>query len=75
MSITGLQEGAFQSKLADMRKKIADTQRQGLDKIDGVVTAGIAKLDDAANGAAAKAQGEIDTALQEFATVSNGGPA
>jgi hypothetical protein len=75
MSITGLQSGAFQEKLAEMRQKIANAQAQGLSKIDGVVTAGTAKLDEAAQGAAAKAQKEIDDALQEFATMTNGGPA
>ena len=75
MSITGLQQGAFQSKLAEMRAKVASVQTAGLAEIDGVVTAGVAKLEEAAKGAATKAQSEIDNALQEFATMTNGGPA
>lgn len=75
MSITGLQGGAFQAKLAEMRLRIADSQKNSLAHIDGVVAAGSAKLEEAARDAAAKAQAEIDDALQEFATFTNGGPA
>jgi molybdopterin-biosynthesis enzyme MoeA-like protein len=75
MSITGLQEGAFQAKLAEMRKKIAETQLNSLSHMDSVVSAGTAKIEEAAKKAAAKAQKEIDDALQEFATMTNGGPA
>lgn len=75
MSITGLQQGAFQAKLAEMRQKVADSQANGLTKIDRVVTAGIAELDAAAEGAAAKANKEIADALQEFGLTTNGGPA
>ncbi len=75
MSITGLQSGAFQAKLAEMRQKIADKQTQALAKIDGTVSDGLAKLEAAADGAATKAQKEIDDALQEFAEHTNGGPA
>jgi hypothetical protein len=74
MSITGLQEGAFQGKLAEMRKRIAATQEKALANIDGVVSAGEAKLEEAAKAAAAKAQSEIDNALQEFGLTTNGGP-
>jgi hypothetical protein len=73
MSITGLQGGAFQAKLAEMRQRIADSQKNSLAHIDGVVAAGSAKLEEAAKNAAAKAQSEIDDALQEFATFTNGG--
>jgi hypothetical protein len=75
MSITGLQSGAFQAKLAEMRQKIADSQAKGLAKIDAAVTAGAAELDAAADGAAAKANKEIADALQEFGLTTNGGPA
>lgn len=74
MSITGLQSGAFQAKLAEMRQKIADSQAKGLAKIDAAVTAGAAELDAAADGAAAKANKEIANALQEFGLTTNGGP-
>jgi hypothetical protein len=75
MSITGLQSGAFQAKLAEMRQKIANSQAQGLAKIDAAVTAGAAELDAAAENAAKKAQNEIADALQEFSLTTNGGPA
>lgn len=74
MSITGIQSGAFQSKLAEMRQKMGDKQASALAKIDNTVTAGMAQLDAAADNAATKAQKEIDDALQEFATFTNGGP-
>ena len=75
LSITGLQQGAFQAKLAEMRQKIANSQAAGLAKIDAAVTAGAAELDAAAEGAAAKANKEIADALQEFGLTTNGGPA
>jgi hypothetical protein len=75
MSITGLQSGAFQAKLAEMRQKIANSQAAGLAKIDAAVTDGAAQLDAAAEGAAAKANKEISDALQEFGLTTNGGPA
>lgn len=75
MSITGLQSGAFQAKLAEMRQKVADSQNKGLAKIDAAVTAGVAEMDAAAEGAAAKANKEIADALQEFGLTTNGGPA
>ncbi len=74
MSITGLQSGAFQSKLAEMRQKIAEKQAQALAKIDGTVTDGLARIEAAAAGATAKATKEIEDALQEFAEHTNGGP-
>jgi methionyl-tRNA synthetase len=75
MSITGLQQGAFQAKLAEMKQRIADSQVKALTHIESVVTEGAAQLEEAAKGAAAKAQREIDDALQEFAPSTNGGPA
>lgn len=75
MSITGIQQGAFQSKLAEMRQKMADKQAAALAKIDSTVNDGMAKLEEAASSATAKAQREIDDALQEFSTFTNGGPA
>ncbi|MDB5607804.1 MAG: hypothetical protein JWP25_4704 [Bradyrhizobium sp.] len=74
MSITGLQSGAFQAKLAEMRQKMADSQNQALAKIDGAVTDGAAKVDAAVEGVKAKVNKEVEDALQEFATVTNGGP-
>lgn len=75
MSITGLQSGAFAGKLADMRQKIADAQNQGLAKIDGAQVAAAAKVDAAIAGVTAKVDKEVEDALQEFATFTNGGPA
>lgn len=75
MSVTGLQQGAFEAKLAEMRQKIADKQSQAINKIDGAVTAGLSKMDAAADGVVAKAEKEIESALQEFAPFTNGGPA
>ena len=74
MSVTGLQSGAFQSKLAEMRKRIANSQTAGLAKIDAVMSDGEKKLEAAAEGVAKQAQSEVDNALQEFATMTNGGP-
>lgn len=72
MSITGLQSGAFQAKLAEMRKKMSDIQTAGLAEIDAAVTQGAAELDAAAKSAAAKAKSEVADALQEFAKFTNG---
>lgn len=74
MSVTGLQSGTFQAKLAEMRKRIADSQNAGIAKIDAVVSDGEKKLQEAADGVAKQAQSEVDTALQEFAQTTNGGP-
>lgn len=74
MSVTGIQSGTFETKLADMRKKLADRLTQGLTKIDTAAEAGAAKMDAAVDGIVAKVEKEIDDKLQEFATISNGGP-
>lgn len=74
-NITGLQSGAFQAKLVEMRQKIADRQKQALAKIDSAVVTGAAKMDAAAEDVAVKVGKEISAALQEFAQHSNGGPA
>lgn len=75
MSITGIQSGAFQAKLAEMRQKIADKQTEALTKIDGAVASGAAKMHAAVDGVIAKADKEVDDALHEFAQFTNGGPA
>jgi hypothetical protein len=75
MSVTGIQSGAFEAKLADMRKKLSDRLTQGLSKIDGAAEAGAAKMDAAVDGIVAKVDKEIEDKLQEFATLTNGGPA
>lgn len=75
MSVTGLQSGAFQAKLAEMRAKMANKQTEALGKIDAAVTAGGAQMDDAVNGVTAKVDKEIADALQEFSFTTNGGPA
>lgn len=74
MSITGLQSGAFQAKLAELRKRVAGAQDQALTKIDGAVVSGEAKINEAASGVVAKVDREVADALQEFATFTNGGP-
>lgn len=75
MSITGIQAGAFQAKLAEMRQKIADKQTEALTKIDGAVTSGAAKMNAAVDDVITKADKEVDAALHEFAQFTNGGPA
>ena len=75
MSITGIQSGAFQAQLDAMRKKLADRLTKGLSKIDGAAEAGAAKMDAAVDGIVAKVDAEIEDKLQEFATLTNGGPA
>jgi hypothetical protein len=75
MSITGIQSGAFEAKLADMRKKLTDRLNQGLTKIDGAAEAGAVKMEAAVDNVIAKVDAEIEDKLQEFATLTNGGPA
>lgn len=75
MSITGLQAGAFEAKLAQIKKTIADKQSQGLAKIDTTVAAEAAKLEAAVDGVTAKISKEVDDQLAEFAAYTNGGPA
>lgn len=74
MSITGLQSGAFQAKLAELKQRMAERQNQALAAIDAKVTEGSARLQEAADGAAAKIEKEISDALHEFAESTNGGP-
>lgn len=75
MSITGIQSGAFEAKLEAMRKKLSDRLNHGLTKIDGAAEAGAAKMDAAVDNIVAKVDAEIDDKLQEFAQMTNGGPA
>jgi hypothetical protein len=72
MSITGLTSGAFQAKLDEIRKRIADEQTKGLTQIDTAVTAGAAQMDAAVKDVTTKVQTEISDALQEFAQFTNG---
>lgn len=74
-NITGIQAGAFQSKLVEMRQKIADKQNEALTKIDGAVASGAAKMAAAVDDVVLKADKEVDAALHEFAEFTNGGPA
>lgn len=74
-NITGLQSGAFQDALVQMRQTIADRQKRAVAKIVTAVDAGTAKLEAAADEVAAKVDKEIAASLQEFATMTNGGPA
>lgn len=75
MSVTGLQSGAFQAALDNMKKSMADKQAAALAKIDGAVTSAGAQMDEAVAGVTAKVDKEIAAALQEFALTTNGGPA
>lgn len=75
MSVTGIQSGAFEAKLAAMRQKLSDRLNQGLTKIDGAAEAGAARMDAAVDGIVAQVDKEIADKLQEFATLTNGGPA
>lgn len=74
-NVCGLQSGAFQDALTQMRQKIAARQKQAVGKILNAVETGAAKMDAAADEIAAKVDKEISAALQEFAQHSNGGPA
>lgn len=74
MSITGLQSGAFQAKLAEMKRKLMEKQNEGLAKIEGAEQQAAAKIDQATTGAASKIDQEVTQALQEFAEFTNGGP-
>lgn len=74
-NVTGIQPGAFQNKLTEMRQKIADKQTEALSKIDGAVTSGAAKMNAAVDDVITKADKEVDAALHEFAQFTNGGPA
>jgi hypothetical protein len=73
-NITGIQSGAFQDALAQMRSRIAGKQKQAVDLIASSVAAGEAKMDAAAKDVATKVDKEIAAALQEFAPLTNGGP-
>lgn len=61
--------------MAQLRKRVADKQMQGIAKIGNAVTAGEAKIDAAVANIEAKVDKEISASLQEFAQYSNGGPA
>lgn len=75
MSVTGIQSGAFQAKLAEMRQKLADKQTEALTKVDNAVSSGAAKMNAAIDDVVSKADKEVDAALHEFAQFTNGGPA
>ena len=73
-NVTGLQFGAFQDALAQIRKRIGDKQQQAVNKIVGAVAAGEAKIEAAAHEVSTKIDKEISAALQEFSQTTNGGP-
>jgi hypothetical protein len=75
MSITGLQQGAIQAKLAEVRQKAQERLNQGLNKIGSAQEQGLAKVDQAVDGVVEKINKEVDDQLQEFAQYTNGGPA
>jgi hypothetical protein len=74
MSITGLQEGAFANKIAELKAKIADAQTAGLAKIDAGGAAALVKVDATVASVTARIDTEIAAALAEL-TIGNGGPA
>jgi hypothetical protein len=74
MSITGLQEGAFANKIAELKAKIADAQSAGLAKIDAGGAAALVKVDATVASVTARIDTEIAAALAEL-TIGNGGPA
>lgn len=71
-NVTGIQAGAFQAKLTEMRQKIANKQTEALTKIDGAVNSGAAKMNAAVDDVITKADREVDAALHEFAQFTNG---
>jgi hypothetical protein len=73
-NVTGLQFGAFQSALGQIRERIAAKQTQAINKIVGTVTEGEARIEAAGHAMATKIDKEISAALQEFAQHTNGGP-
>lgn len=73
-NITGIQSGLFEAKMAELKKKLADRINGGLAKIDKAGENGAAKMDAAVDGIIAKVDKEIEDKLQEFATLTNGGP-
>lgn len=72
MSVTGIESGAFQTALAKMRQDIAAKQTEAVSKIGTAVAAGAAKMHAAVDDVIAKADKEVDAALHEFATFTNG---
>jgi hypothetical protein len=75
MSFTGLQSGAIQAKLAELKQRVADSQAKGLAQVDAAATAAVTQVEQAFAGVEAKIQKETADALQEFAQTTNGGPA
>lgn len=74
MSITGLQSGAFQTALTQLKQRMVDKQNSAVASIAAGMAAGEAKIDAAVNGVTAKIDAEVSDALQEFATFTNGPP-
>jgi hypothetical protein len=74
MSITGIEPGIFEAKIAEMKKKLADRLNGGLAKIDSAAEAGAVKMEAAVDGVVAKVDKDIEDKLAEFAQFTNGGP-
>jgi hypothetical protein len=74
MSITGLQSGLIQAKLAEIKAKATQRLTDGVAKIEAAHTGGLAKVDAATDGVIQKINKEVDDTLQEFAEFTNGGP-
>lgn len=72
MSITGLQSGAFQTMLAEMRKDIAAAQTQGVSDVMAAKDAATKDIKTTIAGVKEKIKSEVSDALQEFAQFTNG---
>lgn len=75
MSVTGLQAGAFEAKLAEMKQKMVEKQNASLAKMDSAAETAAAKMEAAANGVVEKFEKGVEEQLAEFAQFTNGGPA
>ena len=74
MSITGLEPGSIQAKLAEIKQKAKQRQMDGLAKIEAAYAAGVSKVDAEMEKAVQKINKEVDDSLHEFAQFTNGAP-
>lgn len=75
MSITGLQGGVLKAKLSEIKQNAQKRLADGIARIEGAHTSGLARVDAEMDGVVKKINKEIDDQLQEFAEFTNGGPA
>lgn len=74
MSVTGLQQGSIQSKLAEIKQRAQQRLADGVAKIDAAHEQGLAKVEAEMDKVVQKINKEIDDQLHEFAQSTNGGP-